>query len=98
MVNIEGKTIGNGNPIYIVFEVGPTHNGLDSAKRLVKAAADAGADAVKFQILDAERLVRDPNMMVEYGYLASKNLILLNAILNHCVMYWFVEVWQDMNG
>ncbi|MDO6592773.1 N-acetylneuraminate synthase family protein [Neptuniibacter sp. 1_MG-2023] len=72
MVNIEGKTIGNGNPIYIVFEVGPTHNGLDSAKRLVKAAADAGADAVKFQILDAKRLVRDPSMMVEYGYLASK--------------------------
>lgn len=73
MVHIDGKIIGDHHPIYIVFEVGPTHNGLDSAKRLVKTASDAGADAVKFQILDAERLVRDPSMMVEYGYLASTN-------------------------
>lgn len=72
MITIGDQTIGDGNPIFIVFEIGPTHNGLQSAKRLVKHAADAGANAVKFQILDAERLVRDPNFPVEYGYLADR--------------------------
>jgi N,N'-diacetyllegionaminate synthase len=72
MVKIGERVIGDGNPIFIVFEIGPTHNGFESAKRLIGYAAEAGADAVKFQILSAERLVRDPAMMVEYGYLADR--------------------------
>ncbi len=43
----------------IVFECGPTHTGLDEALALVDAAAEAGADAVKFQLVDADRLVAD---------------------------------------
>jgi len=72
MVKIDSTLIGNGNPTYIVFEIGPTHHGLESAKRLISHAADAGANAVKFQILDAKRLVRDPKMTVEYGYLEDR--------------------------
>ena len=36
--------------IYIIAEIGINHNGdLDVAKKLIKGAKDAGADAVKFQ-------------------------------------------------
>ena len=49
MVKINNTAIGDGYPCYITFEIGPTHDGLDSAKRLIKHAADAGANAVKFQ-------------------------------------------------
>jgi N,N'-diacetyllegionaminate synthase len=43
---------------YIIAEAGVNHNGsLDMAKALVDAAADAGADAVKFQTFKAGKLV-----------------------------------------
>ena len=40
--------------IYIIAEAGVNHNGdINIAKRLVDAAVDAGADAVKFQTFKA---------------------------------------------
>jgi len=43
---------------YIIAEVGGNHDGsYDLAKELIKSAAECGADAVKFQIYDAEKLV-----------------------------------------
>lgn len=54
---IAGKKIGAGFPCYIVAEAGSNHNGqLNVALALIDAAADAGADAVKFQTFEAKRL------------------------------------------
>jgi len=49
-VSIGSRVIGGGRPAYVIAEIGLNHNGdVDIAKRLIDVAADAGADAVKFQ-------------------------------------------------
>lgn len=51
------KTIGKDQPVFIIAEAGVNHNGnIDLAHRLIDAAADAGADAVKFQTFQTDEL------------------------------------------
>lgn len=52
---------------FIIAEAGVNHNGdIDMAKQLIKEAAAAGADAVKFQTFKAESLVSDAAPKAEY--------------------------------
>ena len=49
-VTIGSRVIGGGRPAYVIAEIGLNHNGdVELAKQLIDVAADAGADAVKFQ-------------------------------------------------
>lgn len=49
-VKLGDKLVGEGQPAYIIAEVGINHNGsLDIAKQLIDVAVDCGCDAVKFQ-------------------------------------------------
>lgn len=51
----------------IIAEAGVNHNGdIDLAKRLVDAAADSGADLVKFQTFSAERIVTQSAPKADY--------------------------------
>lgn len=59
-------------PVAIVFEAGATHNGLASAKKLVDVAAASGADAIKFQVVDAIKLVPSKEIMFTYEILKDK--------------------------
>lgn len=62
-MRIGAAAIGPGAPTLIVAEIGNNHDGsIRQAERLIEAAADAGADAVKFQthIADAEMLPSTP--------------------------------------
>jgi N,N'-diacetyllegionaminate synthase len=53
--------------IFIIAEAGVNHNGcLDTAKKLVDAAKEAGADAVKFQTFKTESLVSKIAPMAKY--------------------------------
>ncbi|MDP3703815.1 MAG: N-acetylneuraminate synthase family protein [Candidatus Omnitrophota bacterium] len=55
---IRDKQVGAGHPCYLIAEIGNNHHGSpDAAKALIQAAADAGADAVKFQTFKAEDIV-----------------------------------------
>lgn len=52
---------------YIIAEAGVNHNGsIDTAKQMIDVAAQAGADAVKFQTFRAERIVSRSAPKAEY--------------------------------
>jgi N-acetylneuraminate synthase len=66
-VAVGGRLIGDGQPCFIIAEAGSNHNGsLEQAKRLIDVAADAGADAVKFQVFRAARLYPKSAGMSDY--------------------------------
>jgi N-acetylneuraminate synthase len=49
-VTIGSRVVGGGRPAYVIAEIGLNHNGeVELAKQLIDVAADAGAEAVKFQ-------------------------------------------------
>ena len=57
-IHVGRSTIGHGNPMFIVAEIGTSHGGnLDDAARLIEAASRAGADCAKFQAVFAEEIV-----------------------------------------
>lgn len=71
-IAIGKRTVGEGAPCFITFEAGPTHTGVESAISLIDIAADAGADAIKFQIFDPERLVADKKQLFSYETLVDR--------------------------
>ena len=59
-VKVGDHLIGEGEPVFIIGEIGINHNGsLATAKRLIDGAVFAGCDAVKFQ-------KRTPELCVPY--------------------------------
>lgn len=71
-VRIGSREVGDGAPVFITFEAGPTHDGVDTAKALITHAARAGAHAIKFQILDPDRLVADRAQPFSYEVLIDR--------------------------
>ncbi len=71
-VKIGNRQIGDDFPAFIVFEAGPTHDGVETAKALVTHAARAGAHAIKFQIVDVDRLVADRKQPFTYDVLVDR--------------------------
>lgn len=54
---IAGTPVGGGARCYVIAEAGANHNGdLGIARELIDVAADAGADAVKFQVYSGKAL------------------------------------------
>ncbi len=57
-IQIADKLVGNNEPVFVVAEVGVNHNGsVATGKKLIAAAKDAGADAVKFQTFKTDKVV-----------------------------------------
>jgi N-acetylneuraminate synthase len=66
-VTIAGRVIGHGRPCFVIAEAGVNHNGdRELAKRLIEVAAQAGADAIKFQTFRTEQLVSPTAPLARY--------------------------------
>ena len=62
-MRLADRELGAGSPALIIAEIGNNHDGsMGQARALIEAAAEAGADAVKFQthIAEAEMLPSTP--------------------------------------
>jgi len=59
-IQIGKRKVGGNNPTYFIADIAANHDGsLDRAKMLIRLAAEAGADAAKFQNFSAPRIVSD---------------------------------------
>src|SRR3990170_6849289 len=55
---IDQKVVGPGSGVFVIAEIGLNHSGSASqAEKLIDAAAESGADAVKFQSFRVDRLL-----------------------------------------
>jgi N-acetylneuraminate synthase len=110
-IDIGGRRIGSGHPVYVVAEIGLNHNGeLDMAERLVEAARSSGVDAVKFQKRTPELAVpsmqRDVPRETPWGvmsYMDYRKRLEFGAdeyrrIAEYCAersIPWFASVWDE---
>lgn len=59
-ISIDGRLVGDGQPPYIIAELSANHNGdIKKALETIKAAKDAGADAVKIQSYTPDTMTID---------------------------------------
>ncbi|MEY4580205.1 MAG: hypothetical protein RL701_4908 [Pseudomonadota bacterium] len=110
-LTIAGRPVGEGQPVFVIAEIGINHNGdVELAKQLVEVAAAAGCDAVKFQKRTPELCVpeaqRDEPRDTPWGrmtYLAYRERLELDAeaygrIAEHCQalgVAWFASCWDE---
>jgi len=110
-VKIGSRLAGDGQPAYIVAEIGINHNGdLETARKMIDAAAHAGVDAVKLQKRTPEisTPLEQQTQMREtpWGYISYLDYrrkvefgkAEYEAIDRHCKekgLPWFVSVWDE---
>ena len=98
ILKIENKKIGYKNPVFTIAEIGSNHNrSKKTVKDLIRHSANAGFDAVKFQIYDAEEAfsknetTKDVKLSHLYGnkpwWKIAKNKILMPR-------EWFGEMFN----
>ncbi|MCB0726575.1 MAG: N-acetylneuraminate synthase family protein [Ignavibacteriae bacterium] len=110
-IKVREISIGDGERVYVIAEIGINHNGsLKLAKKLIKAAKEAGCDAVKFQKRTPELCVPKDQWNIErdtpWGrmkYIDYRHRIELSfddylAIDNYCAkkrIDWFASCWDE---
>jgi N-acetylneuraminate synthase len=109
-VRIGNQRVGDGEPCFVIAEVGINHNGdIDLAKRLISVAVGAGCDAVKFQkrsvdvVYTAEELAkpRESPFGATNGDL-KRGLELdyydyqeIDAFCRSSKIQWFASCWDE---
>lgn len=112
-VKIGSKLVGEGHPCFVCFDGGVNHNGsVKMAKTLIDIAADAGADAIKWQKRDPPTQVPPHKRDVlrdtpwgEMGTLAYRERVELgrpeyDLIDEHCTacdILWFASAWDEIS-
>ena len=111
-IKIGNKAVGDGQPCYVIAEIGINHNGdVDLAKRLISVAVAAGCDAVKFQkrtvdvVYSAEELAkpRESPFGATNGDL-KRGLELdyydyqeIDAFCRASKITWFASCWDEQS-
>lgn len=111
VVSLGRRRVGNGEPAYVVAEVGINHNGdLDVAKKLIDAAKLAGCDAVKFQKrtpelatpVDQRQVARETPWgtmtYLEYRHRIEFDHAAFCEIDRYCrdrAIEWFASAWDE---
>lgn len=66
-LQLGSKTVGENEPVYIIAEIGINHQGdIEIAKKLIEAAVQAGANAVKFQKRSIKRILTHEGLEMPY--------------------------------
>jgi pseudaminic acid synthase len=95
--DIAGRRIGAGAAPFIIAELSGNHNGdIGRAKRLIDAAADAGADAVKLQTYTPDTITMDhdgPGFRLEGGLWDGRTLYDLYAEA-HTPYAWHAPLFE----
>jgi N-acetylneuraminate synthase len=110
-LKIGDRWVGDGYPTYVVAEIGINHNGeLETAKRMVKAACEAGVDAVKFQKRTPELCVpleqRGQMRETPWGYISyldyrykvefsAEDYAEIDRYCKELGISWFASVWDE---
>jgi N-acetylneuraminate synthase len=86
VIDIAGRPVGGDHPTYFIADIAANHDGdLERAKLLIRLAAEAGADAAKFQNFRAPEIVSD------YGFRAMASQVSHQSKWKKSVF----EVYQD---
>lgn len=112
-IRLGEQLVGEGHPAYIIAEIGINHNGnLETAKEMILAARETGADAVKFQKRTPHLCVPkgQQNMMREtpWGYISyleyrekmefgKKDYQEIDKFCQDLGIDWFVSVWDELS-
>jgi len=68
-IRIRDRIVGEGNPCFVIAEIGINHNGkLSIAKTMVEVIASCGADCVKFQKRSVERILTREGLDMPYQH------------------------------
>jgi len=100
---IGNHTIREYGDIFVIAEAGVNHNGrLDLALKMVEEAANAGADAIKFQTFKAEQVVTEKGEMANYqrknlGFEKSQREMLKNLELRQEFYPPIIKKCQEKN-
>ena len=74
-LNVAGRAVGGDSAAFLIAEAGVNHNGdMGRARELVDIAADAGADAVKFQTFDPAALATRSAPIADYQRRAGSDV------------------------
>ena len=95
-IEIAGRRIGPGQPPYVIAEMSGNHNGdLERTFRILEAAREAGADAVKLQTYRPDTITIDhdgPEFVVEGGLWDGRRLFELYEEA-HTPWEWHPEIF-----
>lgn len=110
-LKVGNRFVGDGEPTFVIAEIGINHNGsLEIAKKMIEGAKASGADAVKFQKRTPEVCVPKDQWLIErdtpwgrmtyidYRYKVEFDQDQYGEIDRYCRdlgIFWFASCWDE---